>query len=447
MTRPIPLADEMIGLLRDGKVHQFVDRARELGAADLADVLAAADEEERIEMVKLLPPDLSGEALIEMSDEEHPADTLAALDPEVAAEILEGLHDDDAADILRELQPEQQQRILAEVEAEDRRDVERLLVYEPETAGGLMTGELVTVDERTSVGEALDAIRRQAEKVEEFSEAYVVDRDRRLVGVLNFKRLVISPPERVLRDLMEEPDVTVGPEMDQEEVARLMARYNVPSIPVVDRGGRLLGRVTFDDVTDVVEAEATEDLLRFSGVSADEELGAGWKQAVRSRLPWLYVNLLNAFLAASVVMIFQENIERLVALAIWMPVVAGLGGNTGTQALAVTIRRLALGLIHPGEFRRVVTKEAVVGAMNGLAVGAVATLVAFLTGQPAKFGLVVFLAMSGNLFVAGTMGAFIPLTLKRFGIDPAVASSIFVTPFTDMCGFALLLGLAGWLIL
>jgi len=230
-------------------------------------------------------------------------------------------------------------------------------------------------------------------------------------------------------------------------VAHLMARYNVPSIPVVDRDGRLLGRITFDDVSDVVEMEATEDLLRFGGVSATEDLGARWFEAVKTRLPWLLVNLVTASAAGGVVAYFQPNITRFIALTVWMPVIAGMGGNTGTQALAVTVRRLALGLISRGDFRRVIIKEALVGVTNGLALGVVATVVALLTGKSAMFGVLVFLAMTGNLFVAGFAGASIPLLLKRFNIDPAIASSIFVTAFTDVCGFALLLGLGGLLLL
>jgi magnesium transporter len=226
-----------------------------------------------------------------------------------------------------------------------------------------------------------------------------------------------------------------------------MARYNVPSIPVVDRDGRLLGRITFDDVSDVVEMEATEDLLRFGGVSRSEDLGARWFEAVKTRLPWLCVNLVTASVAGGVVAYFQPNISRFIALTVWMPVIAGMGGNTGTQALAVTVRRLALGMISRDDFRRVIVKEALVGVTNGIALGLLATAVALLTGKSAMFGLLVFLAMAGNLLVAGFMGASIPLVLKRLNIDPAIASSIFVTAFTDVCGFALLLGLGGMLLL
>ncbi|HET8624820.1 MAG TPA: magnesium transporter, partial [Gemmatimonadales bacterium] len=234
---------------------------------------------------------------------------------------------------------------------------------------------------------------------------------------------------------------------DQEEVARVMARYNLESVPVVDHAGRLLGRVTFDDVIDVVEAETTEDILRFGGAAGDEELTGGWREAVRSRLPWLYINLLTAFLAAGVVYLFKDTVQRLVTLAVWMPIIAGMGGNAGTQALAVTVRRLALGRVRPEQSMRLLTKELFVGLTNGLAVGLVVAIVAVLTGEGAKLGLVVFLALAGNLLVAGFAGAFIPVVLERAGVDPAVASSVFVTTFTDTCGFLLLLGMASWMLL
>jgi magnesium transporter len=435
----------MVDLVRNGEIPVFVRRAHDFEPADLADVLAALDEDERVAVVQALPPELSSQALAELPEDAHAEDTLAALSPERAAQIVEELEDDDAADILQEMEPHTQERILQEVE--DRAEVERLLRYDEETAGGRMTTHLVSVRDTATAAEALEEIRRQSEEVEDFYQVFVVDADRRLVGILPFKSLVVSRPDRRIVEFMEDADITVKPDLDQEEVARVMARYNLPSVAVVDDSGRLLGRVTFDDVIDVVEAETTEDLLKFGGVSADEELAAAWTASVRSRLPWLYVNLLTAFLAGSVVYFFRETVQRTVVLAVWMPIIAGMGGNAGTQALAVTVRRLALGLIPRHLFVRVVGKEMLVGVTNGLAIGLVVGLVAALLGEQPTLGLVVFLAMAVNLFIAGFAGAFIPLVLERLGIDPAIASSIFVTTFTDTLGFLLLLGLAGWLLL
>ena len=215
---------------------------------------------------------------------------------------------------------------------------------------------------------------------------------------------------------------------------------------MVDGGGKLLGQVTFDDVIDVVEAEQTEDLLQFGGTSADEELSAGWTGAVRSRLPWLLLNLVTAFAAGAVATFFANRVATVRGLIFWMPVIAGMGGNGGTQALAVNVRRVALGLVPVGRALPIIGKEMLAGLTNGAVNGLAAATVAFLLGHGWNLGLVVFLAMTGNLFVAGFAGAFIPLLLNRLGIDPAIASSIFVTTFTDVCGYALLFGLAGWLL-
>ncbi len=445
--RPVPI-QELAEWVREGRLSEFLAAAAALEPADLADVLRELDDDERVTVVRMLPPEISGLALVELPEEEHAEDTLAALDPEHAADIVEQLEDDDAADLLGDLEPGDRDRILAAVEdREDREGVERLLRYDEESAGGLMTGQVVAVHDSATVGQALDEIRHQAEEVDQFAQVFVIDHRRHLVGVLSFRSIVVSPATRPVREVMEPADLMVTPETDQEEVARLMARYNVPSIPVVEHDGRLLGRITFDDVSDVVEAETTEDLLRFGGVPADEDLGAGWGEAVRSRLPWLLVNLVTAFMAASVVLFFQGAVSRLVVLAAWMPVIAGMGGNAGTQALAVTVRRLAIGQLPVHEFTRVVTKEMLVGAINGRVGGIVVWGVALLTQQPPMLGLVVFLAMAGNLVVAGFAGAFIPILLERFDVDPAIASSVFVTTLTDICGFALLLGLAGVLLL
>ena len=439
------ILERMVDLVRKGDIPHFIRRARDFEPADLADVLSALDEKERVAVVDALPPELSSQALAEMPEEAHAGETLAALDPGRAAEIVTELDDDDAADILGDLDASTQENILSGVQ--DRSEVDRLLRYDEETAGGRMTSHVVTVPDTATAEQALEEIRRQAEEVEHFYQVFVVDANNKLVGVLPFKDLVISRPERLVGQFMERADVSVTPDLDQEEVARLMARYNVPSVPVVDEQGHLLGRVTFDDVIDVVEAETTEDLLKFGGVSADEDLAAGWETAVRSRLPWLSINLLTAFLAGGVVYTFQHTIQRTLALAVWMPIIAGMGGNAGTQALAVTVRRLALGLIPVDVFRKVVGKEMLVGVINGIVIGTAVGIVAALMGEGLRLGVVVFLAMVGNLVVAGFAGAFIPLVLERMGIDPAVASSIFVTTFTDVCGFILLLGLAGWLLL
>lgn len=440
-------ASELVELVRTGQLDLFKTMASELEPADLADVLAALDDEERVTAVQALPAEISSQALIEMPEEEHAGDTLAALDPEQAAEIVEQLADDDAADILGDLAPAEQERILSGVEDSERADVEKLLVYDQETAGGLMTTRVVTVPDTASVAQALEELRRETEEGDDFYDVYVTDGGHHVAGLLSFRSLATTPPERPVTSIMQELAATVGPEEDQEKVARVMARYNLASVPVVDPEGRLLGVVTFDDVSDVVEAEQTEDILRFGGTSATEELKGGWADAVKSRLPWLLVNLVAASIAGTVVLSRQDVISRLVLITAYMPIVAGMAGNAGTQALAVTVRGLALGVIPRSDLVRVVGKEMLTGMTNGLVIALLVTSVALVLGHGVKLGLVVFLAMTANLVVAGFLGAFVPMLLERVGVDPAIASSIFVTPLTDVCGFSLLLGLASAMLL
>lgn len=444
MSAPPFDAASMVELVRSGRMAAFIERAHALEPADLADVLASLDEGERVAVVRRLPPELSSQALAEMPVDEHAEDTLAALGPEQAAEIVDELEDDDAADLIGELDPVTQEYILSELE--DRADVDRLLRYDEKTAGGLMTTHLMKVRVGDTVAQALEEIRRRSEVVEDFYQIFVVDETDTLVGTLPLKQLVTSSPGRPVREFLEEADIRVAPDLDQEEVARLMARYNLASVPVVEPGGRLIGRVTFDDVTDVVEQETTEDLLRFGGVSG--QLSGDFLTAVRSRLPWLLINLLTAFVAKSVIDAQQDVIRQLPLIAAWLGVIAGMGGNAGTQALAVTVRRVALGLIAPGDAKRVILNELAVGALNGVANGLLVAAVALLTHSGnGTLGLVVGLAMVGNLIVAGASGALIPLLLHRLKIDPAVASSIFVTTFTDVFGFGLVLVLARLLLL
>jgi magnesium transporter len=437
--------EELRQLAESGDVARLTARARELHPSDLSDILAALDEDTRLRLVQTLPPEVVSEALAEMEEEEHPEELLAALRPEKAADIVEELEDDDAVDLISELPPETGERILTHVA--DRADIERLLVYDEETAGGRMTAHAVAVQQSATAGEAINEVRRQAEEVGEFYQIYCVDDHHRLVGILPLQRMVVARPETPVSQLMEAPSVVAAPETDQEEVARLMGRYNVPAVPVVSADGKLLGRVTFDDVIDVVEAEQTEDLLMFGGGAGDEQLGGPWFHAVRSRLPWLYVNLFTAFFAGAVVLSFEETISQLVVLAALMPIVAGLGGSAGTQALAVTVRRIALGMIPARKGLALVGKEMVVGIINGLAIGLVVGLVTIALGRGWELGAVVMVAMWGSLVVAATVGAAVPLLLQRIGVDPAVASSGFVTAVTDIAGFFILLGLAALLLL
>lgn len=445
--------DHIRRLLEAGDAAALHDFLVPIHASDVADLLEELDDDDRRAVLLALAaqPALAAEALAEMEWEEHPEESLASLEPAQIASLVAELSDDDAADIIGELDPHDRDRVLAALPVLHAGEIRDLLRYDEESAGGLMTTELVAVLERFTAREAIAEVRRQAQKVGEYYNVFVIDADGHLRGTLPLHALVAAAPDQPVAELIEPAVAVVTAEMDQEEVGRIISRYNLVAVPVVDAAGRLLGRVTFDDVIDVIEAETTEDLLRFAGASDEEELRGEWTGAIRARLPWLLVNLVTAAAAASVVILFDRAIEQLTILAALMPVIAGMGGNTGTQALAVTVRRLALSQETARRRWQVVGKELLVGIGNGLAIGLIAgaatLLLAYALGATLLLGPIVMAAMWLNLIVAGFAGAFVPIMLEQLGIDPAVASSIFVTTFTDMFGFFLLLGLASWVLL
>ncbi|MGB1655966.1 MAG: magnesium transporter [Longimicrobiales bacterium] len=433
--------DRVEALVVSGDLAAACALVEGLHPSDLADVIEGLEEEARVALVSALPAELASDALAEMDIGEDRAELLTRLTPEKSAELIEELPDDDAADIIGELDPPDQQAILEQLTVETAGELIDLLRYDEESAGGLMTTDVVSVVSTLTASEALDQVRVQGREVEDFYTVFVVDESRRLMGTLRLDDLVIADPARRIEGLVEEPVATVRPEEDQEQVGRLIGRYNMASIPVVTAGGVLLGRITFDDVIDVIEAEQTEDILRLAGVTDEEELRHTWAESVRTRLPWLALNLVTASLAASVILIYEDVIDQVITLAFLAPIIAAMGGSSGTQSLAITIRRLTVE--GPGSARGFVMKELliglVIGAVLGLGIAAIALVIP--DGNP-RLGLVVMLAMWGNQIVAGFAGAFVPATLDRIGVDPSVASSVFVHTLTDLCGFFLLLGLA-----
>ena len=441
-------SDERLQELRDlvdagGEDEIREDQLKDLHASDLADLIEQLEDDQRLAFVRRLPPVIAADALAEMDLVERPAELLLQLDPGQIGEIVGEMADDDAADIIGEMEPEQQAEVLSAVAIPDAADIQELLHYPEDSAGGIMTRDILAIESALTASEAISEIRRQSQGDIDFYTIFVVEADRNLAGVVSLHDLVVCDPDSRLSSITEEPPAVVPVDMDQEEVGRILSRYNLASIGVVDHAGRLVGRITFDDVIDVMEAETTEDILRFAAVSDEEEVRGTTVDAIRSRLPWLLLNLGTASLGALVVWSFRETIESLVLLAVVMPIVAGLGGNAGTQALAVTIRRIALADEKLSERWQVVGKEALVGLLNGLAVGALAFVLGYLLlGEGPLFGIVVLLAMWGNLVVASFAGAFFPIFLESIGVDPAVASSVFVTALTDLSGFLLLLGLA-----
>jgi len=419
----------------------------EYHASEIAILFASLPQESRDYIINILPSETASEIIAEMDAEIHPERILENLHPERRSEIMEELDYDDATDILSQLSEDTQNEILSDLDEEDALHIRNLLTFEEDTAGGLMNTQVLKVNSRLTKTEALDQIIRQSEEMEEFYTINVVDDKNLLLGIVSLKDIIKSRNTVLIRDLIKEDFVYVKANTDQEEVARLISQYNLTSIPVVDDRMHLLGRITFDDVIDVMEEENTEDILKISGVSEDEALSGNWQEAVKSRLPWLVVNLGTAFLASSVIRHFEPTISKLLLLSGYMTMIAGMGGNTATQALAVTIRRISLSDLTDNQAYRTVLKEFTVGLINGACIGLVVFLFALFYDGNLMLGLVIFTAMTGNLILAGIAGSSIPLILKRIGIDPAIASSIIITTFTDVFGFLLLLGLASKLLL
>jgi len=415
--------------------------------SEIAILFESISQESRERIISILPAEFASEIISEMDAEFHPERLLENLHPERRSEIVEELDYDDATDIISQLPEEQQLEILKELDEEDASNIRSLLKYEEDSAGGLMNTQVIRINEFLSKKEALEEIIRQSEEMEEFYTINVIDDQNILKGIVSLKDIIKSRNNVRIQDLIKSDFVYVKADTDQEEVAKLISQYNLTSIPVVDDSMHLLGRITFDDVIDVMEEENTEDILKISGVSEDEELAGNWMEAVKSRLPWLVLNLGTAFLAASIIRYFDSTIARMGMLAGYMVIIAGMGGNAATQALAVTVRRISLNDLTDNQSYRTVLKEFTVGLINGAVIGCIVFLFALFYDHNPLLGLVIFIAMTGNLIIAGISGSAIPLLLKRVGIDPAIASSIIITTFTDVFGFLLLLGLASSLIL
>jgi len=423
------------------------DLISEYHPSEIAILFEGISQESRERIISILPAEFASDIISEMDAEFHPERLLENLHPERRSEIVEELDYDDATDIISQLPEEQQQEILQELDEEDASNIRSLLKYEEDTAGGLMNTQVIRINEFLLKKDALDEIIRQSEEMEEFYTINVIDDHNVLKGIVSLKDIIKSRNNVRILDLIKSDFVYVKADTDQEEVAKLISQYNLSSIPVVDDQMHLLGRITFDDVIDVMQEENTEDILKISGVSEDEELAGNWMEAVKSRLPWLVLNLFTAFLAASIIRYFDNTIARMGLLAGYMVIIAGMGGNAATQSLAVTVRRISLNDLTDNQAYRTVLKEFTVGLINGAVVGCIVFLFALFYDHNPLLGLVIFIAMIGNLVIAGISGSAIPLLLKRVGIDPAIASSIIITTFTDVFGFLLLLGLASSLIL
>lgn len=418
---------------------------RDVGAlheSEVGDLLEALLPEQRHALVELMGKDFDFSALTEV-DEAIRLDIVEALPDDQIAQAVQELDSDDAVYILEDLDDEDREAILARLPFTERIRLRRALDYPDESAGRRMQTEFVAVPPFWTVGQTIDYMREDVNLPDKFSQIFVIDPTFRLLGAVDLDRILRTRRTVKVEEIMHETRHAIPATMDQEEAAHEFEQYDLLSAAVVDENDRLVGVLTIDDVVDVIQQEAEEDLMRLGGVG-DEELSDTVLAASRSRVPWLMVNLVMAFLAASVIGLFDATIQEIVALAILMPIVAGMGGNAASQTMTVTVRALATKDLDIYNAGRIIRREIGVGLLNGAIFATLIGIVAGFWFDDPNLGGIIAAAMVINMFVAALAGILIPLLLDRFGADPAVASSVFVTTVTDVVGFFAFLGLATW---
>lgn len=408
--------------------------------SDIADLLERLNSDQRKRVVVFIAPDLDPDAMAELDDAVR-EEVMDLLSPEQIAEVLNELETDDAVAVIEDLDKETQKEVLAQVEPEERADIEQNLAFPEDSAGRMMQRDPVSIPETWTVGETIDHMRESPDLPEDFYDIFVTDAQKRLKGTLPLNVLLRTKRPVRASQIMKTDLVTIPATMDREEVARRFRDRDLVSAPVVDGHGRLVGMITIDDVVDVIHEEAEEDMLRLQRVS-DTGIHEPLFVIARGRVQWLVVTLINTILAALVISQFQKTIESLVALAVLMPIVAAMGGNAGMQVVTVTVRALAMKELQPGTVMRVVMKEIAVAAGNGVIFALIMGTIAGLWFGDWRLSLVLAAAMLFNMMWSGIAGTMIPLTLARFGVDPAIAAGPFLTTTTDVLGFFLFLGMA-----
>ena len=419
------------------------ERIEDIPAADGADVLENLPTGTAADVAEYLDPETAGRILSEM-DPAIAAGVITDMPAPEASMVLAAMDPDDRVDVLEFVPAPKHDEIVRELDAKDAAEVEQLERYPPDTAGGIMTTDVTSLYEYFTVEQAISELRRLNEELEQMFYVYVIDRRGHLVGVLSMRDLILARPDRLLREVMRPRVTSVPATMDQEQVAKLMRRNGYLALPVTDERNRLIGLITVDDVVDVLEEEATEDVQVMFGAGAEERLTSPWFFSFRNRVVWLLVNLVTAFCAAAVVGFYEDMIAQLAVLAFYMPIIAGMGGNASAQAMAVAVRGLALGQVDRALLARVLYRQFLVGLLTGVVIGFATGAVAlvFHSDQGYALGMVVCLALIINHAVACVTGVGIPFVMKSLGFDPAQSATIFATTVTDVVGFFALLGLA-----
>lgn len=416
---------------------------------DIADFLSVHSDQILITFLKYTSPDLHAKVL-EQANEKLQLRMIKFLDYSEVIHLFSQMSNDDVVDTLGHLPTGLRKNIINEIKEDERTSVEQLLGYSKDSAGGIMTTEFIALNRNLTISEALDKIREIGPDTEVIELIFILNNNHELVGTADLRDILSSDTNTLLSSITNETILTVYPEMDQEKVAWLVSKYDLKAIAVVNNDNKLLGIITVDDIIDVIVQEQSEDLLRLGGIGGQLKSDGTVFYYVQRRIPWLLINLGTAFLAAFTVTLFEDVISQVVALASSMSIVTGMGGNAGNQTLSVTVRSIALGELDLKKHWKKVFKEVMIGILQGAIVGSLAGIILhFKVGNP-MIGLIIFLAMIGNMAVASIFGFMVPLILKRFNFDPALGSSIFLTAATDVLGFFFFLGLASlflpWLV-
>ena len=425
--------------------QNVANRIEEISPVDGAAVMENLSTERAADVAEILDPETAGKILARM-DARIAATVITDMPAPEASMVLAAMDPDDRVDILEYVPEPLHAELMREFTPQDAAEVRQLEQHRPDTAGGIMTTQVTALPENLTAEQAIAELRRLNEELEQMFYVYVVDVRGHLVGVLSMRDLILSKPDRRLNQIMR-PNVTSVPAtMDQEEVARVMRRNKYLAMPVVDGRNRLIGLITIDDVVDVISEEATEDVQKMFGAGAEERLASPWQFSFKKRVWWLEVNLLTAFMAASVVSLFTKTIEALPILAAYQTIVSGMGGNAGAQAMAVSIRGIALGEVDRRLLKKILYREFIVGLLTGIVIGTTTGLIAavfhYHEGHSVMLGFVIFLALVLNHVNACLTGVAIPFVMKYFGFDPAQSATIFATTFTDCGGFFVTLWLA-----
>ncbi len=420
------------------KVRELVEDSHPI---DLALALEDASDSNILFLASLLTDEQMAE-IIEQAEEEVQNHIMRLFDMGKILHIFQYMSKDDVVDILGEMAANRRKELVKLMKTSDQTVIRNLLGYKENTAGSIMTTEYISMRYTLTVSQALEKVKEIAPKTEEINTLYITNEKKQLIGTVSLRDLLVAKNYDTLKDLLEENVISVEPEVDQEDVARLVSKYDLHAIPVVNKRKGILGIITVDDIIDVIEEENTEDMLKLGGVSKEEDVDSSVLESVHMRLPWLLINLVTAFLASSVVSLFEDTISQVVALAASMPIVAGMGGNSGTQTLAVVVRGIALGDIKLHGNGKRILKGILVGLINGLVNGIIAGIVLSWINHNAALGVIILIAMVCNMMIAALAGFLVPVILKAMNFDPAIASSIFITTCTDVCGFFIFLGLA-----